>query len=372
MGALQFVDTPGYNAILFRRTYADLTLPEALMDRAFEWLGGKAHWSGKDHTWIFPSGARLSFGYLEHSNDKFRYQSAAFQYIGFDELTQFKELDYRYLFSRLRRLEGVNLPLRMRSASNPGGIGHEWVKQRFITEGSKYGRQVIPAKLGDNPYLDRDEYVKSLMELDPVTRRQLLDGDWTARQLGGYFRREWFNIVEEYPRNCHFTRYWDLAATKPRKGAEPDWTCGLLLGEKGGQYWVVDVQRTRTTPQQVELLVKNTAIADETMLGKTIRIWMEQEPGSSGVNTISHYQRNVLKGYAFKGNKTTGSKEDRAAPFSSACEAGNVFLVRGHWLGAYLDELEAFPQGSHDDQVDASSGAFAQLHGGAKDAWRFG
>jgi len=300
---------------------------------------------------------------LEHSNDKFRYQSAAFQYIGFDELTQFNELDYRYLFSRLRRLEGVNVPLRMRSASNPGGIGHEWVKQRFIIEGTKYGRQVIPAKLDDNPYLDRNEYVKSLMELDPVTRKQLLDGDWTARQLGGYFRREWFNIVEDYPRDCVFVRFWDLASTKPQQGRDPDYTCGVLLGEKGGQYWVVDVQRVRTTPQQVELLIKNTAVADEEMLGKTIRIWMEQEPGSSGVSTISHYQRNVLKGYAFRGVKTTGKKEERASPFSSACEAGNISLVRGHWLGAYLDELEAFPEGSHDDQVDASSGAFSKLRG---------
>jgi predicted phage terminase large subunit-like protein len=217
--------------------------------------------------------------------------------------------------------------------------------------------------LGDNPYLDRNEYIKSLMELDPVTRRQLLDGDWTARQMGGYFRREWFTIVEDYPRDCAFTRYWDLAATKPQKGADPDWTVGLLLGEKAGQYWVIDVQRVRATPQQVELLIKNTAITDEATLGKPIRIWIEQEPGSAGISTISHYQRNVLKGFACRGNKTTGKKEERAAPFSSACEAGNMFLVRGHWLGAYLDELEAFPEGSHDDQVDASSGAFTMLRG---------
>ena len=92
MAALQFVDVPGYAALLFRRTYADLALPGALMDRAHDWLAGTAAcWHAHDHYWSFPSGASLSFGYLESANDKYRYQSAEFAYIGFDELTQFEE-----------------------------------------------------------------------------------------------------------------------------------------------------------------------------------------------------------------------------------------------------------------------------------------
>ena len=83
---------PGYRALLFRRTYADLTLPGALMDRAHDWLGGTAaRWNAHDHIWSFPSGASLTFGYLESENDKYRYQSSELQYIGFDELTQFAE-----------------------------------------------------------------------------------------------------------------------------------------------------------------------------------------------------------------------------------------------------------------------------------------
>ena len=88
---------------------------------------------------------------------------------------------------------------------------------------------------------------------------------------------------------------------------------------------------------------------------------MEQEPGSSGLDVISHYSRNILQGFIFRGVKTTGSKQERAAPLSSACEAGNVNVVQASWNGTYLDELEAFPLGSHDDQVDATSGAFQQL-----------
>ncbi len=152
MAALQYVDVPGYAAILFRRTYTDLALPGALMDRAHEWLQGTAaKWSEKNKTWTFPSGATLSFGYLENENDKYRYQSAEFQFIGFDELTQFTETQYLYLFSRLRRLEGSKIPLRMRAASNPGGVGHEWVKQRFIVGDKPF----VPASLDDNPYIDR-------------------------------------------------------------------------------------------------------------------------------------------------------------------------------------------------------------------------
>lgn len=331
------------------------------MDRALEWLGGtQAHWNSMKHIWTFPSTATLTFGNLEHEKDKFRYQSAEFQYIGFDELTQFTETQYRYLFSRLRRLEDSFIPLRMRSASNPGNIGHDWVKRRFLTEGSKYGREFIPAKLKDNPFLDREKYVESLNQLDPITRRQYLEGDWTARHGGSIFKREWFNIVNEAPANIKKVRFWDLAATKPKQGREPDWTVGALVGEKQGIYYVCDVRRMQGSPPEVESLIKQTARLD----GYGVHIYMEQEPGSSGVGQIDHYTRNVLKGYTFRGIRTTGPKEERAAPVSSAAEAGNVKLVNGRWISEFLDEFEAFPIGAHDDQVDAVSGAFLKLRRG--------
>jgi len=355
MAALQFVSEPGYAAIIFRRTYADLSLPDAVMDRAHQWLAGTgAHWSDREKTWQFPSGATLSFGYLEHENDRYRYQGAAFQFIGWDELTQQAESSYRYLFSRLRRLEGSLVPVRVRGATNPGGVGHEWVRQRFLTE----GRPFIPSRLSDNPHLDQDEYVRSLAELDPYTRQQLLDGDWFALPPGSKFRREWFPIVDEAPRG-KLVRYWDLAATEPKEGKDPDWTAGALLTERDGQYWILDITRTRTTPQGVESLIRQTAELD----GRAVSIWMEQEPGSSGVNTIDHYARRVLKGFTFRGHRTTGSKEVRANPVSSAAQAGNIALVRAPWINAFLDEAVAFPGGAHDDQIDAVSGAFAQLAG---------
>jgi predicted phage terminase large subunit-like protein len=358
MGALQYVDVPGYAALILRRSFADLSLPEAIMARSKEWLGGTAaHWSDQTKTWRFPSSATVTFGYLEHEEDKLRYQGAAFQYIGFDELTQFSETQYRYLFSRLRRLHTTPVPIRMRGATNPGGPGHDWVLQRFMGERDP-DRVFIPSTLDDNPYLDRDEYIRSLDKLDPHTRDQLLKGDWFARPPGTKFRREWFPIVDQAPAVARSVRFWDLAATEARKGADPDWTCGALVSMHDGRYYIRGIRRTRSTPGSVEALVKQTAELD----GHAVDIYMEQEPGSSGVNTIDGYQRRVLTGYSFRGVRSTGPKELRANPVSSAAEAGNVLLVRGAWIGAFLDEAEAFPGGAHDDQVDAVSGAIGMLN----------
>jgi predicted phage terminase large subunit-like protein len=357
MAALQYVSHPHYSALLLRRTYADLSLPGALMDVAHRWLQrSPAKWSEVDKTWTFPSGASLTFGYLAGDADKYRYQSAQFQYIGFDELTQFQEADYRYLFSRLRRPEGSDIPTRMRTASNPGGVGHEWVKQRFMVEPNP-DRLFLSARLDDNPHIDRQKYVESLNLLDPVTREQLLNGDWTARAEGGKFKREWFTIVDSAP-ECEKVRYWDLAATTPKPGKDPDYTAGVLMGKsKDNVLYIINVMRMRGTPNEVESLVRRTAEMD----GRNVKIRMEQEPGASGVRVIDDYQRRVLMGWAFQGVKTTGDKEVRANPLSTQAQAGNVRLVRGPWINAFLDEAELFPNGAHDDMVDAASGAMAEL-----------
>ena len=361
MAALQYVHVPGYAALLLRKTYADLALPGALMSRAIEWLApSDAQWKGAGKEWVFPSGATLTFGYLDTENSHFRYQSSEFQFIGFDELTQFRETQYRYLFSRLRRLEGQTVPLRMRAASNPGGVGHEWVRERFIdVDKEEESRLFIPATLSDNPYLDRDTYLNSLSQLDPITRQQLLHGDWTARQAGGMFQREWLPLVEELPVQINKSvRYWDLAATVPRAGVDPDYTAGVRVDYgAAGLYYIVDIKRARGTPADIEALIYQTAMLDG---GKT-HIVIEQEPGASGVNTIYHYVTRVLKDFTVRGQRASGSKVERAGPVSSQTEVGNVRMLRGAWIGPFLDEVEAFPVGSHDDQVDALSGAFMVL-----------
>lgn len=399
MAALQYVDVPGYSALLLRRTWPDLSLPGAIMDRARQWLDGTdARPREGGRKWEFPSGARITFGYLQYHKDVYQYQSAEFQFIGFDELTQFEQRTYEYMFSRIRRpaivclncsasvkkYDGawkhtnsktntctsifpdpkmiaeygpapdgttlMDVPLRMRSATNPGGIGHVWVREKFIDARTRNKDSLfVPARLSDNPSLDQEAYVKNLNYLSPLDRERLLNGDWDVSEEGSLFARHWFTPLEEVPPVKNRVRYWDLAAT-----TDGDYTVGCLMSLlQDGRWCIEDIRRIQGTPHEVERLVANTAFVD----GRNVPIYIEQEPGSSGVNTISHYQRNILSGFMVKGDRPTGSKELRAGPMSSAAEAGNLCIKVAGWNRDFLDEASLFPYGAHDDQIDSASGA---------------
>lgn len=369
MAAMQFVDIPGYSALLFRRTLADLVLPGALMDRFKDWIGPheEIRWNANTNTATFPTGARISFGYLNNKDDYLRYKGMEVQFVGMDEVTEIRESDYRYLFSRLRRPSSGPLsqvPLRMRSASNPAP---NWVRQRFIVEGHSKNRIFVPSKLTDNPGVDADSYRRALAELDPIERRRLESGDWWATSLGSMFQREDFVIIDplEVPdtvnKSARVVRFWDLAATEAsHSNPDPDWTVGTLMMFDEGIAYVLDVRRARVRADQVERLIAQTAMED----GPLVSIRMEQEPGSAGKALIDQYARYVLPGYDLHGVRATGDKTSRARPFASAVANGNVRVVRASWLTEWLDEFSSFPEGlAHDDQVDSAVGAFTHLAG---------
>lgn len=367
MGALQFVDVPGYNALLLRKTYADLVQPDALLDMAKKWLmpfveRNEVHWSDKEKKFTFPSTAILKFGYLESDNDKFQYQGAQYQYIGVDECTQIIPSGYRYLFSRLRKPKWLKVPLRFRATANPGGEYGEYYYERFFGDNSG-DRLFMGATLDDNPFLDKEEYIRSLDELDPVTREQLLHGNWQIKATGDMFNREWFTIIPaaNIPINAKKVRYWDLASTDPTKRKnkkekrEPDWTVGFLLANWQNMYCVLDIVRVQKTPAVVEDLVKSTAAYD----GYSVAIRMEQEPGSSGDIVIDHYKNTVLKNYNFDGVRSTGSKIQRAEPASIAAQTGRILVADScRNKQAFFDELDTFPYGQKDDTIDGLSGSY--------------
>ena len=368
MAALQYVDVPNYSAILFRRTYADLSLPGALMDRFRTWVSAydDVHWNANSYVATFPSGARVSFGYLNNTNDYLRYKGSEFQFIGMDEVTEIRESDYRYMFSRLRRPASGPLskvPLRMRSASNPAP---NWVRQRFIVEGKNEQRFFVPAFLTDNPGIDAESYRQALSVLDPVERRRLEMGDWWATTLGTLFDRTDFPIIDgsdvpEITSSARAVRYWDLAATEPHSGnTDPDWTVGTLMLFDQGISYIMDVRKVRAKSDKVEAFIHQTAQED----GKGVTIRMEQEPGSSGKALIDQYARYVVPGWDLQGVRSSGDKETRARPFAAAVANGNVRLVRGKWITDWLDEVSSFPEAcTHDDQVDSAVGAFTFLTG---------
>jgi predicted phage terminase large subunit-like protein len=391
-GALWGVHLPGYTAILFRRTFPELEknlIPRSheLIRRAFR----GAKYNDQRKVWSFPSGARLHFGHLESEEDVYQHQSAQYQYIGFDELTTFTERQYTLLLSRARSPQGI--PIYIRSATNPGGGGHDWVFRRwgpwlnpmsqvralpgrslrYLPEpdgGVRWvppstpralSRVFVPARLSDNPTLSGNDpqYVTRLSGLDPVTRARLRDGDWLVKPAAGLlFKRAWFDIVAVPPSSAESTvRRWDLAATEAKDGRDPDWTVGARWSRtKDGTFYVEDMVRLQGRPLQVEHAILDAAMRD----GKDVKIVIPQDPGAAGVFAADNLTRK-LHGYDVHTARETGDKKTRVRPVSAQAEQRHIKLVRGEWNEAWLQEHEAFPDGVHDDQVDTSSGAFAAL-----------
>lgn len=371
--ALQYVDVPGYAAILFRKTFSDLMLPGALIPMSQDWLGpflktGEVRWQDKEKRYTFmETGATVSFGYLDAKGDYLRYQGAEFQFVGMDEVTHIDPEGYRYLFSRLRRLKGSNIPIRMRSSANPGGPFGDYYYQRFFVdnEGNKK-RVFLPAGLKDNPHLDVEEYRASLAELDPITRAQLEEGNWEIRPKGDLFDKSWILSIDYrgIPADTRWVRFWDLAAVDPRyrkknsNKKEPDWSIGFKLGFSHGCYYIGDIIKVQKNPGEMEKLIAATAEAD----GYGCAIRMEEEGGASGIANTERYARIILQGYDFAGVKPVISKIERARPVAAACQVGSVFLSnRCRNITDFYAQLDAFPNGANDDIIDGFSGAFAHF-----------
>ncbi len=388
MAALQYVDVPGYAALLLRRSYTDLSLPKALMDRAYEWLSGTAaKWSDRDKTWKFPargrgigdpSGATLTFGYLENEKDKYRYQSSEFAYIGFDEVTQFTESQYTYLFSRLRRLAGSEVPLRMRSASNPDGEGLEWVRARFVpdeylraTVEERFGRVwtkgeacFVPARKEDNPHLDQEEYDKSLDRLDVLLQARLRSGDFESEPRGEVIKREWFGadkFFPDLPDGARWTvRAWDLAVrdkeifAAKRKGRLPDFHATVKATIHNGDLWLGGPDLWRG--QWADAVEKIMA----TMMVETS---ITHGTGRANHETAA-VQALVRKGFGLIQYSEPGDKASRAAPWINQAKIGRVKLVGSaeqwkpfmHWWFKF-----GTTDGLYDDSVDAVSGVSQML-----------
>lgn len=173
-------------------------------------------------------------------------------------------------------------------------------------------------------------------------------------QEGGMFKRQWFtSIISRPPATATRIRYWDKAGSD----AAGDYTAGVKISlDLNGFYTVEDVIHGQWSIFDRERIIRQTAELD----GVDTQIWIEQEPGSGGKDSALSTIRN-LAGFTVHADRPTGDKSTRAEPFAAQCEAGNVRLVQGEWIAAYLTELTGFPFGKNDDMVDASSGAFNKL-----------
>jgi hypothetical protein len=195
-----FHDIPGFQGIIFRKTFPQLE--ESLIPRSHSFYKPlQGRYNDSKHVWTFPSGATIRFSYMETDQDARDHDTAEYHYAGFDELTAFNAFKYLYITSRVRSsIPGV--PAIVRSASNPGNVGHVWVRDRFVAPAplgrkriydsvSETSRIFIPAKLTDNPHLVKNDpgYRKRLELLPEAERRAKIYGDWWV--FAGQVFSEW-------------------------------------------------------------------------------------------------------------------------------------------------------------------------------------
>ncbi len=216
--ALRQVGIPHYKALILRKTFPQLNELIEKTLRYYPRAFPGAKYNAAKHVWRFPSGAKVVFGSLQHTPDRLKYQGQAFDYIAFDELTHFTWEEYSYLFSR-NRPNGPGTRVYIRATANPGGVGHGWVKSRFITPAppltpiaetvrwtepdgtereSEQKRIFVPSTVFDNDALLRADplYVQRLASLPEAERRALLCGDWDS--FSGQVFTEWRDDPAHY------------------------------------------------------------------------------------------------------------------------------------------------------------------------------
>lgn len=226
--------------IYFRRVSNDLQQAIERSREIFEVIDPKAKLDLNTGTWTFPScgGAKFQFAHMQHANDRFKYKSREFTYIFFDELTEFEQIQYEYLETRLRTDDPFLEPfLQICSASNPDGEGLIWVREKFIEVAEPeeiicietelgdgrivdYQQVFIPAKLSDNPKLMASgKYEASLLNQRPDVREAILEGNWWLTP-GAFLGRVWQSDmhvceVHDIPESAVIFRTGDWGINKP-------------------------------------------------------------------------------------------------------------------------------------------------------------
>lgn len=392
---------PHFGTVIFRRNSTMVRNQGGLWDTSMQIysnprLGGIP----KETTleWDFPTPSTVKFAHLQYENDVLSWQGAQIPLIIFDELTHFTRAQFFYMMSRNRSTCGVKPYIR--ATTNPDA--DSWVREFIdwwidgetglaIPERSgkiRYFIQIndeiiwgeskaalhekypdclpksftfISASIFDNQKLLAADpgYLANLHALPRVERERLLNGNWNIKPSAGlYFQKGYFEIVDAVPKTIDRVRYWDRAATKKTETNDPDFTVGIKIEKDiNNILYITDMIRIQDSPLGVQTVIKNTAIRDTVQ----VRIGVEEDPGQAGVSEADHLTR-LLQGYNVRRNKVQKDKVTRASPVSAQAEAGNIKILRGKWNDDFFRELENFPEGKHDDIVDALSGAFLMIN----------
>ncbi len=275
--ATRQVHIPHYKALILRKTFPQLTELIEKSLRYYKMAFPEAEYNDSKHTWTFPSGAKIVFGSMQHSKDKLNYQGKAYDFIAFDELTHFTHEEYMYLVSR-NRPNGEGTRVYMRATANPGGIGHGWVKERFITAAKPMttmwetvdveykgridkqhrSRIFVPSSVFDNKILLENDpkYLARLASLPEAERKALLYGDWDSYS-GQYFAewrdkpehyddRQWTHVINPFriPNHWKIYRSFDWGYNRP-------FSCGWWAVDTDGvAYRILELYGCTKTPNE--------------------------------------------------------------------------------------------------------------------------
>ena len=305
--ALRQVEIPHYTGLILRRTFPQL---ENLINKSRKYYKSafpEAKYNEQKHCWNFASGAKVYFGSMQYENDKYNYQGQEYDFIGFDELTQFTYSQFIYMLSR-NRPTGPGTDVYIRATANPGGVGHGWVKERYIlpappmtpiweeveivtpdgtVKHMKKDRIFVPATVFDNGILMQNDpsYIASLAMLPEAERKALLYGDWDSFE--GQVFVEWRNdpshyrdqrythVIDPFPIPDHWRIYrgFDFGYAKPFSvgwyAADPD-GCVYRIREF---YGCTKQPNTgvKMDPHEIARNIREIEKTDENLKGKTIR-----------------------------------------------------------------------------------------------------
>lgn len=370
----------------------------------------------KDMSWTFPSGARIEFGHMQYEADADNYRGGAYHRVAWDELTEFTERQYVSLFANMRRQVGFPLPMEFRAASNPGNIGHLWVRKRFITKEAEDAiRELhyndptppgmifwknkdcafVPSRVADNPSLQTAEYIELLRTvLPPVMMARMLNGDWSVVE-DALLRVEYlqkclvqgpsYRYLLEGGENsgeaiemerCHRFSVVDTAGAdkdieRKQKGKEPSWPVAAIFDYDPDRRRLVllNVWRRRCTWTE-----QKKEIPEFLKSNKTHRVIVE----------VKHWGEPLVEelqklGFSVETVEPVKDKVTRAAPLMTMMEDGRFYVPASGSIGAnvtrWLGELEAefmsWTGGKDelDDQIDVCAYAADRVSGILGEKW---
>ncbi len=304
--ALRQVNISNYTALILRKTVPQLS---ELIDRSRKIYSAafpKAIYNSTEHCWKFESGAKIYFGSMQHTKDRINYQGKRYDFIAFDELTHFTWEEYSYMFSR-NRPSGPNTRVYVRATTNPGGVGHSWVKERFITaappmtpitdkytvispDGTpitmKRQRIFVPSTVFDNEILlnNNPEYLATLAMLPEAEKNALLYGSWDS--FDGQVFTEWRNDPAHYddmlfshvvapfriPKHWQIYRGFDFGYTRP-------FSVGWYAADQDARLYRIREyygctstpnQGVRFEPSRIAEQIKNIEENDPNLKGRSI------------------------------------------------------------------------------------------------------